>query len=1467
MDGNGSHAKDKRSDSDAKSKDNTPSTANTPTDTNKSPRKRRKVNHAARDESDSQTELSRNSIDRSTNAMVPPSFDSTSSQGTKPGFGPLGQGNHLQLVSPNAVSGLQTGTSGSNMNQSGFSDAWLTAQNQFHDMHHYNPQYMLPQEVTHEFNLLNDFLNTSLLDENGALTDEQNLIYRNQSQSQSGQADAAGFLGNPLPPSAMEVGSMPPPSTERNTILRPKSAVPADKTREFYLQAADPSGNDTPEARMQRVLKAKYDAGLLKPFNYIKGYARLSHYMDGHIAPASKQKILRQLDRFRPKFREKVQGLTDMELVYVEMWFEKSLMEYDRVFASMAVPACCWRRSGEIFRGNKEMAELIHVPVERLRDGKISIHEVMTEDSLVRYWEEFGTIAFDPAHDTLLTACALKNPDDRSNDPTVNCCFSFMIRRDEHKILSTYEEVGNTAERKVLSIAAHPHLLREIVHYTAHIDFYTGFCAMSYLEVLISTPQLQVRVLYNPTTQGSVSALAVLEASHWVRGATYIVIKRRQHHEGPFRDSWSQQSAIMEHSNPPSTTKKSQLVDAVVQLSSNLRTKSSDETADSSLQDLNNEIENQIQTLKAYNPRLLSPGHRAELNTAGLALWNWCTQANRRQGDNAPCMRNKFFCLVRVLSFSMIILAHQSNDNSSRIIIYLERLAIKTGRSCITNDQLGFGLWALQKAVEYNGLLQQLQGPSIEESRTRNQFEAEYSTLRIAWKEDRMDVAEHLYTSLEKLMPGVDITLSEKLADAIFEIGRDLALQKNSVLAAKWLERAYELINAQELGHLSRDAIELRLAISQALIQVYLDIGELEYIKRAENHIAYIEGELGDKLVVLLFRTEVLLRSPAEVFDSKAYADILRRMIKSVDMSESSFKLLIHHIRKLDEKNHLAASSILDELLMTCITISQREQWFEKAVVLRIDMAVRDGSLESIPPLEAVLDQVLPSMGKPLSVNTAAGIQTLVWKRADAEFNQEGFDAAAKWCTFALHPALEQSGPSNVAKMTRDLRKLLLCAIKLDDLSAASKILQTMDDAALKEPMTAYLAFKVALRQQDVNSASKSLEQISETSSPDPQYLYACCLEAQQAQDKISTIKALQQIAMRHRFHGPNSIHTPALLRVLIRLEVSVLSDKQETGVDKESLVEDICNIFKAAVEEIQKERQDGKSDKLFTIDELDWFCKNAYNLALENTMIWGARHVITILECCLSIMSQYPQDISAQMAADISLRGMFCNFMAATVLLALARVEDNAETRLQDYLSMRRHIQRYDEALESRSDSLDEASRDDLRAKLSTLLVFEARLGHSLLAYQAMADCILRCQAVPSLTLYQTMRELINEIWTLENFDNEKLARYMRCLLKVTLPMEHKIPLNVIGEISAMVKQLAQKKKYFPLMELEWITITAFNHGVDLYGIHEDELSRAWIAHALTNAHYIQDGGELERQLQNKNTKLKWDDAQVVET
>jgi len=229
-------------------------------------------------------------------------------------------------------------------------------------------------EVNNEYNLLNDFLNNSLMDDGGLYTGEDpSSIFTDPSFANTlgPMATPGSFLNN-------QTNHLAPVSqaADGNAITRPVSTARMDDRAQekYYMTAADPAGTEPPEERMNKLLKAKYDAGLLKPFNYVKGYARLNDYMERYMHPSSRQKILRQLDGFRPMFRERMQSLTDIELIRVEMWFEMKLMEYDRVFASMAIPACCWRRTGEIFRGNREMAELINVPVERLREVRYRSH-------------------------------------------------------------------------------------------------------------------------------------------------------------------------------------------------------------------------------------------------------------------------------------------------------------------------------------------------------------------------------------------------------------------------------------------------------------------------------------------------------------------------------------------------------------------------------------------------------------------------------------------------------------------------------------------------------------------------------------------------------------------------------------------------------------------------------------------------------------------------------------------------------------------------------------------------------------------------------------------------------------------------------------------------------------------------------------------------------------------------------------
>ena len=241
-----------------------------------------------------------------------------------------------------------------------------------------------------------------------------------------------------------------------------------DPTANFYLTAADPAGLSSPADRLHALLRAKYDAGMLKPFNYVRGYARLHAFLAHHHrstgptpSPTSIPHRIRQaLDRFRPQFRAAVHRLTDLQLVLVEVWLERRLMALDRVFGALPAPACCWRRTGDIVRGNRAMAALLRCPDARLRDGSLALHDILAPQSLLAYWERFAAVAFDRRNKAILTVCDLTppreppvpprsgpraaaavaaaapppDPDPQAAPASTRCCFSFTIRRDPHNM-------------------------------------------------------------------------------------------------------------------------------------------------------------------------------------------------------------------------------------------------------------------------------------------------------------------------------------------------------------------------------------------------------------------------------------------------------------------------------------------------------------------------------------------------------------------------------------------------------------------------------------------------------------------------------------------------------------------------------------------------------------------------------------------------------------------------------------------------------------------------------------------------------------------------------------------------------------------------------------------------------------------------------------------------------------------------
>ncbi|KAF7347309.1 hypothetical protein MVEN_01486300 [Mycena venus] len=315
------------------------------------------------------------------------------------------------------------------------------------------PYFYQPETLGNEFSVLTDFLET--LD------------------------DGSFFSGPPQAPSLMASASVgfsrfgPAPTLSQIPPPKPPPTVPAvipaaTKTERFLLTAADQESGSRDE-RLNRVIRSKYEAGLLKPYNYVKGYARLSRWMDRNVSQESKQQILQPLSVLRPKFRAVAQSLRDIDLVFIEEAFERLLLDYDRVFSAMGVPACLWRRTGEIYKGNREFSELVGVRGEDMREGRLCIYELMAEESAVNYWEKYGHVAFDSSQKAVLTSCVLRYkpvlpsssaiPNAASEvakagaadqpQPAaaqeegefINCCFSFTIRRDKWGIPSMI--VGN----------------------------------------------------------------------------------------------------------------------------------------------------------------------------------------------------------------------------------------------------------------------------------------------------------------------------------------------------------------------------------------------------------------------------------------------------------------------------------------------------------------------------------------------------------------------------------------------------------------------------------------------------------------------------------------------------------------------------------------------------------------------------------------------------------------------------------------------------------------------------------------------------------------------------------------------------------------------------------------------------------------------------------------------------------------
>lgn len=253
-------------------------------------------------------------------------------------------------------------------------------------------------------------------------------------------------------------------------------------------------------------------------------------------------------------------------------------------------------------------------------------------------------------------------------------------------------------------------------------------------------------------------------------------------------------------------------------------------------------------------------------------------------------------------------------------------------------------------------------------------------TLWQAWQKSQFAIAEHLFEQSMSSQHLFDPHTAESLADVLYEMGKDLLGRKEYRLASKWLERAYDALNQQELDKLSIDASELRVSIVQSLIKALLGSEGPEALERARSLVTLLEDELGDKLIVLLLKLELLCAPTPEPFDSSSYSDVLHRMTRTMFLNEGNFRLIMFHIRKLNDKSPSLACKALDEILTLRLLHAEelKDSWIGKTLVTRLYFTVNErDSPDALQLLHDLFEVIMTNITRPLTSDAALAAHTV----------------------------------------------------------------------------------------------------------------------------------------------------------------------------------------------------------------------------------------------------------------------------------------------------------------------------------------------------------------------------------------------------------------------------------------------------------------------------------------------------------
>ncbi|ODV64645.1 hypothetical protein HYPBUDRAFT_183247 [Hyphopichia burtonii NRRL Y-1933] len=145
--------------------------------------------------------------------------------------------------------------------------------------------------------------------------------------------------------------------------------------------------------------------------------------------------ILRLIASYRPTFISAHKSLLKpFDLQFLEMSFQRSLIDYENLSKLNSSPTIIWRRTGEIVSISNDLINLLGFNLSHILSKRTFIMELMYDDeSIVNYFKLFKSVAVGNLHLSIKTNCKLinfNNSDNKILNDFIEFCSVWTVKRD-----------------------------------------------------------------------------------------------------------------------------------------------------------------------------------------------------------------------------------------------------------------------------------------------------------------------------------------------------------------------------------------------------------------------------------------------------------------------------------------------------------------------------------------------------------------------------------------------------------------------------------------------------------------------------------------------------------------------------------------------------------------------------------------------------------------------------------------------------------------------------------------------------------------------------------------------------------------------------------------------------------------------------------------------------------------------------